>query len=198
MPRRCYLPFMPIMPTRRFRRRRLLPVTFACAVLATAGEATADSPVYAEAAVAASGVRHSDVDFYPIFGSVTLGAYVWPGIGVELFADRGIAEDEKRGFDLSLEEAEGAALRFRSPEDNGLSGYIVLGYVDFMIEQERADAGDDRALEVELSGARVSIGVSQRLRAVDSLIVSAEYRNYYTEEDVRVDGLLLSLGWNLP
>ncbi len=169
-----------------------------CLVVGTAS-AHADGRLYGELYLGGGGVRYSsldqDFDAYPIFGGVTLGAYVLPGLGLEVFADQGIATDEEQSFDIGLEEAFGAAARFQSPSIGGTSGYIVLGYVDFTVEQEQDGAS---ALSESFTGARFSVGLMQRLSRFPSLQVSAEYRNYYVDEPVRVDGLVLGLRLNTP
>ena len=167
----------------------------ALCLMVCAASAQANDRLYGELHLGANGIRYSDLGLYPISGSVTLGAFVWPGIGLELFADQGFNTDSERSFDIGLEQAYGVATRFQSPEMGGTSGYIVLGYADFTVEQEQ----DGRATISEgFTGARASIGLMQRLRQFPSLQISAEYRNYYVDEPVRVDGFYLGLRWNRP
>lgn len=165
-----------------------------CLMLGTV-PAQAEGRLYGELHLGAGGVRYADLDAYPTFGSLTLGAFVLPGIGLELFADQGIDNDEQNSFDIGLEQAYGVAARFQSPSSGGTSGYIVLGYVDFTVEQGRSDL---QTISESFTGARISIGLMQRLRTWPALQVSAEYRNYYVDEPVRVDGLVFGLRLNTP
>ncbi len=54
----------------------------ACVLLVTSSCALAEGPVYGELQLGAGMVSHSELDFYPVFGTVSLGAYVFPGIGL--------------------------------------------------------------------------------------------------------------------
>ena len=63
----------------------------ACVLILVSPFALAEGRFYGEVQLAAGGVQHSDVDFYPVFGSVSAGIYVVPNIGVELFADTGLS-----------------------------------------------------------------------------------------------------------
>lgn len=168
--------------------------------------ASADSPLYGEVHIGAGGVRHSELDFYPAIGSVTAGLYVLPDIGIEVFADSGFSDGEDSDIEIELEEAFGVAARFQSPGQGGLHGYIVLGYVDFSLAQtselqlttgESATSRESN-IDERFTGARVSVGLMQRLSRFPALLLSAEYRNYYSDSSISVDGFLLGLRVNLP
>lgn len=177
----------------------------ACFLLLPVSIVSADTPLYGEVHLGAAGVRHSDLDFYPALGSITAGWYVRPDIGVELFADAGFSDGEDSDIELGVEDAVGIALRLQSPAEKGLHGYVVLGYVDFSLAQSstlRVDLGGVEIRETNLderfTGSRLSIGMMQRLQRYPSLLVSAEYRNYYSASSIKVDGFLLGLRVNLP
>ncbi len=172
----------------------------ACVLAVTSSFASADGPLYGEVQLAAGGVQHSDLDFYPLFGSVSVGAFLMPGIGVELFADSGIESDRRGGFNLEVEEAYGIAARFQSPPARGVQGYIVLGWVNFTVDQQaRATASlSGSSINEDFTGARVSVGVMQRLQRFRNLLVSFEYRHYNADEPLRLDALLLGLRVNTP
>lgn len=172
----------------------------ACFLLVSSSFTQAEGAVYGEVQVAAAGVEHSNLDFYPVFGSVSAGVFVVPGIGIELFADSNISSDRTDGFDLEVEDAYGIAARFQSPPVNNVQGYIVVGMVQYNVNQQavgQTGAGDSRVSE-EFSGARVSLGLMQRLKRLPGLLVSVEYRHYNAGEPLRVDALMLGLRVNTP
>ena len=172
----------------------------ACVLAVTSSFALAEGPLYGEVHLAAGGVQHPNLDFYPIFGSVTVGAFVMPGIGLEVFADTNLKSDERSGFDLEVEHAYGIAARFQSPPVNGVQGYITLGWVNFAVEQRSSGTPSLAASSVseDFTGGRVSIGLMQRLKRFRNLLVSMEYRHYNADDPLRVDALLLGLRVNTP
>jgi len=154
----------------------------------------ASSPLYGELHFGAGGVRHSDLDFFPLFASFTAGFFVVPNIGLEVFADAALADEDNAGFDMELSSAFGVALRLQSPPRAGLSGYVVVGMVDYTLTQTpRGSSADNRAIEEDFRGARVSVGVMQQLRRVPALSVSAEYRSYYADQPIKVDSIVFGL-----
>lgn len=170
----------------------------ACVLLVASSQALAEGPVYAEVQIGAGGVRHSDLDFYPFFASATVGAYVLPNIGLEVFADTDIAAGEDEDFELAIEQAYGIAARFQSPPINGLQGFIVLGAVNYTLDQSFNSGSSTSTLSVneDFTGVRVSVGLMQRLTRFPNLIVTAEYRHYNADEPLRLDALLLGLRVN--
>lgn len=172
----------------------------ACVLVVTSSCALADGPVYAELQLGAGGVSHSDLDFYPIFGTATLGAFVLPGIGLEVFGDTGIDSDEDGNFDMELEQAYGIAARFQSPSKSGLQGFIVLGVVNYTLDQQSGFTGAviPAPVNEEFRGMRISVGVMQRLRRFPYLQFTAEYRHYNADERLRLDALVFGWRVNAP
>lgn len=153
------------------------------------------SRLYAEAHIGAGSVAHSNLRFNPLFASFSAGAFVLPGIGIEAFVDAPLDSDEDRVFDLSLSGAAGVALRLQSPPQRGLQGYVLLGYVDFGIEQTEESSLGTRTVNQSYTGARASIGIMQRLNVLPHVLFGAEYRIYHSEDAIQVDGW--SLGWRV-
>lgn len=166
----------------------------ACVLLITSAGALADGPVYGELQVGMAGVRHSDLDFYPSFASGSLGAFVIPNIGVELFGDASIASAEDGNFDMDIEQAYGVALRFQSPPKRGLSGFVTVGAVNYTLNQQ-LDIEGSNAISEEFTGARFSIGITQRLTRLPGLLLTAEYRHYNADGPLRVDAFMI--GWRI-
>jgi len=152
--------------------------------------------VYVDAGLGIGGVRVGELDFYPAFATATLGTFVWPGIGVEVFGDVGIREGRDDGFELEVPLAYGAALRFESPPDGGLSGYIVLGYAAFEIEQALRREAAGGSIDETFGGARVSIGLTQRFRRWSGWSMIAEYRKYAVDDGLDLDALVIGLRVN--
>lgn len=152
------------------------------------------SNFYGELHFGANGIRHSDLDFFPLFASITAGAFVLPNIGIEVFGDLALAEEDNAGFDVELTSALGIAARFQSPPWQGLSGYIVLGVVDYTVTQSPQNASiGSGSIEEDFLGVRVSVGVIQQLKRLPRLSVSAEWRSYAVDEPIRVDSLVIGL-----
>ncbi len=163
--------------------------------------AAADGPIYGELQLAGGAVRHSDIDFYPTFGSATIGGYVLPNIGIELFADMGFGSDSSRGLNMDIEGAYGIAARFQSARaTRGIRGYIVLGAVSYTLDQDIRASGSSaaRSVEEDFVGFRGSVGLMQRLKRFNNLQFTAEYRHYNADEPLRVDALVLGLRVNTP
>jgi hypothetical protein len=173
----------------------------ACVLALTTSVAAADGPVYGEVQVAAGAVRHSELDFYPTFGSINAGVYVYPNIGIEVFADAGIGSDESDGLDLDIESAAGTGLRLQSPPSaGGVQGYVVLGAVNYTLDQV-SSATPNRprsSVDEDFLGLRVSVGFMQRLKSFRNLQFTAEYRHYNADEPLRVDALVFGLRVNAP
>lgn len=171
-----------------------------CLLAVSTSLASANGSLYGEVQLAAGGVQHSELDFYPLFGSVSAGMFLAPGIGLEVFADTGLAADTVGGFDLEIEQAYGLAARFQSPPARGIQGYIVLGVVNYTLNQASKATASLAATDVneDFTGARISVGLMQRLKSAPNLLVSVEYRHYNADEPLKVDALLLGLRVNTP
>ena len=192
------MPRRPLIPSRArpaLAAVSLLGASLPCVPDAfAAGTQRAGGP-YAEVQLGASGVRYAELDFVSPIAGVSVGAYLFPGIGLELFADGALDRGGASRFESGVNQAYGAAVRLRSPSEDGLHGYIVLGYVDFVVEQESLDRGIE--IDERFTGLRSSIGLMQRLERVPSLAVTAEYRNFYVDEAIQVDGLSLGLRFDM-
>lgn len=160
--------------------------------------AQADGPVYGELQLGAAGLSNDDLDFYPGFGGINAGFYVLPNIGLEVFADTAVQADSKGGFEMEIEQAYGIGVRFQSPPTRGTQGYIVLGAVNYTLDQQSVNALNQAqtAINEDFTGARISIGLMQRLKRAPYLQVSAEYRHYNADEPLRVDAFVLGLRVN--
>lgn|GEM_PF-800271 len=149
---------------------------------------------YAEGFVAGSGISVGAFDYYPVFAGVSAGFFFHKGIGLELHLDGEILPGEDNDYELAYERGAGVALRLESPAQGGLSGYVLLGYTEFSVRQERENppvAGDE--VNGDFGGPRISIGLVQRLARSPWLSVSAEYRKYYVEGGLDVDAFVLGL-----
>jgi len=153
--------------------------------------------VYGEAQLGAGGVRHSNLDFYPGFGSFSGGIFVFDNIGIEAFVDTSLSDGEQGDFKLGIENAAGVAVRFQSPSQRSLQAYVLLGYVDFTLRQEGVTALGERFVKQPFEGIRFSVGVHQRLKKVQGLLFGVEYRNYYADSGITVDGLSVGLRFEL-
>lgn len=161
-------------------------------------QAQAGIQLYGEARLGAGGVRHSDLDFYPGFGSFSAGLFVFDHIGIEGFVDTPISPGERGVFELDVTQAAGVAVRLQSPAQRGLQAYVLLGYVDFTLEQEEDGVLGMRKVKQTFDGIRASIGVNQRLKTIQGLIFSVEYRNYYADSGITVDGVSVGLRFEMP
>ena len=85
------------------------------------------SRLYADAHWGIQSVRHSDIDFQPLFASGSVGLWLFDNIGIEVFGDVGLGSFDNGDFSVEVEEAGGVAMRFQSPPRNGFSAYIITG-----------------------------------------------------------------------
>ncbi len=175
----------------------MLRLIFAFVLLVCAAQTHAGVRLYGDVQVGAGGVHHSDLDFYPRFGSFSAGLFVFKNIGVEGFVDTSFASAERSIFEVEVPRAAGVAVRFQSPPISGLQAYVLVGYVDFTLEQKENGLLGERTVRQTYDGARFSVGVQQRLNVVDGLIFGVEYRNYYADSGITVDGLSLGLRFEM-
>ena len=173
----------------------------ACALFVTSPFAAyAQGPIYAELQLGAAGIEHADRDFYPPLASISAGFYLRPGIGLEIFADAGLGPDEKNGVELEIDRAYGIALRLESAPIRRVQGYFTLGAVSYSINQQ-ASATDTTAnsqIDGDFNGVRISVGLVERLKHWDNVLISAEYRHYNADDPLSVDALLLGIRINTP
>lgn len=167
----------------------------ACVLLTASYSAVAEGRVYGEIQLGAAIITNADLQFSPGFASLSAGAFVFPGIGVELFADTGVVSGEDNDFDFDIDSAFGVGIRFQSPPQRGVQGYIVLGAVNYTLEQESPSG---QRVSGDFTGARVSVGLMQRLVLFPNILVTAEYRHYNADEPLKLDGLLIGLRFNTP
>jgi hypothetical protein len=172
----------------------------ACVLTIVSSSANADGALYADLHIAAAGVKHSNLDFYPQYASVSAGLFVRPGIGLEVFADSGLASDRKRGFNLRVENAYGVAIRLQSPAVRRVHGYIVIGAVNYSVKQTASATNSlgGSSIAGDFTGMRVSVGMVERLKRWENVMLSLEYRHYNADDPMRVDALLLGLRVNTP
>lgn len=172
----------------------------ACVLAVFSSFASADGLLYGEVQLAAGGVQNADLDFYPVFGSISAGVFVLPGIGLEVFADTGLRADKSKAFKMDIEQAYGIAARFQSPPSRGIQGYIVLGMVNYTLNQTSQPTADVSGTSVtdDFTGVRLSVGLMRRLQRFSNTLVSFEYRHYNADEPLRVDALVFGLRVNAP
>jgi len=172
----------------------------ATVLLLTSSCALAEGRLYGELQLGGGGIRNSGLDFYPFFGTVTLGGYVARNIGIEIFGDSSVSPASDEGFEMDIEQAYGIALRLQSPPVNSVQGFIVLGAVNYTLDQrsESNPASEVDAINGEFTGMRVSVGLMQRLKRLPGLLFTAEYRHYNADEPLRVDAIVLGIRVNSP
>ena len=181
----------------RLQMNQFVRGLLAFVILLSSGTVLADGRLYGELQFGAGGISHSDLDFVPVFGTVTAGAFIFTGIGIEVFADTGLEDGSDENFDLSIEEAYGIALRFQSPPVRRTQGFIVLGAVNYTLDQESGGVTGS-SVEEDFTGVRVSVGVMQRLVRFPYIQFTAEYRHYNADDPIRLDALVVGLRVNAP
>lgn len=157
----------------------------------------ADFQFYGEARLGAGGVRHSDLDFYPGFGSFSAGVFVVENIGIEGFIDVPLSVDENDIFELGISQASGVAVRLQSPPQRGLQAYVLMGYVEYQLNQEESGLFGERFIRQTFEGIRFSVGVNQHLEIMPGLIFGVEYRNFYSDSGITVDGVSAGLRFEM-
>ena len=183
--------------------RALLPVLLlgllSSVATQPASAAFGDLRPYLEGYIAGSAVEVAGEDFFPGYAGLTAGVFVFPGLALEVHADGELADDSRDGFDLAYENGFGVAARFQSRPIGGVSGYVVLGYTAFRVNQQPSGPsliGGD--VTETFDGTRVSIGVINRLSRFPLFSISAEYRRYFTEGGLDIDSLVLGLRISPP
>lgn len=153
---------------------------------------------YGEARLGAAGARHSDLDFYSGFGSFSAGAFIVDNIGIEGFIDTPLSAGDNGIFELGITQASGVAVRLQSPEQRGLQAYVLVGYVEYQLEQKESGVFGPRFIRQTFDGIRFSVGLNQHLTVMRGLIFGVEYRNYYADSGIAVDGVSVGLRYEMP
>ena len=155
-------------------------------------------PLYADLQYTLGGVKHSDINFNPGFGTLGVGAWIRPGIGIEGFIDQGSSSSREGNFDLQLEQASGVNLRFQSPlTGGGVFSYVLLGMVSVDVIQDESDERGQRRVRQGFEGVRVSLGFGIEFRRLEALSLTGEYRYYAVDEDIQIDGISVGLRWGI-
>ncbi len=155
-------------------------------------------PLYADFQYTLGGVKHSDINFNPGFGTLGVGAWIRPGIGIEGFIDQGTSSSREGNFDLQLEQASGVNLRFQSPTtDGGVFSYVLLGMVSVDVIQDESDERGQRRVRQGFEGVRISVGFGIEFRRLEALSLTGEYRYYAVDEDIQIDGISVGLRWGI-
>jgi len=172
----------------------------ACVLTVCSSFANAEGALYADLQFSVAKVNHSELEFYPQFASVSAGVFLYPGIGIEVFADGGLGSDRRSGLDLEIENAYGIAIRLQSPPVRRVQGFIVLGAVDYTINQSASATSSSvgSSIDGNFTGLRVSVGLLERLERWENVLLSLEYRHYNADEPLQVDALLLGVRVNTP
>jgi len=169
------------------------------ALLATSSvQAAGGTPLYArlygDVQFTLVGARHSTINFYPGSVSVSGGAWIRPGVGIDVFADEGAFSDRDGDYEFEVTNASGVAGRFQSPARNGFFAYVLLGLVNVrLVQEENSETPDSRTVVQNYQGGRFSVGIAQQLRFARNLIVTGEYRNYFVDKELQLDALSLGL-----
>ncbi|MBX2881596.1 MAG: hypothetical protein KTR32_16740 [Granulosicoccus sp.] len=174
----------------------VLPSAGAASTHGQHGNAISIHGVYGDLHLALGGVQHSDVNFNPGFASLSVGVWLWKGIGIEVFGDKGLNAGNDGDFDLEITDASGFAARFQSPSSDGMFAYVVLGVVNTRIEQAEDDNDVQPLLVQNYRGGRLSIGFGRELQIIPGGRLTAEYRNYFVDDDLQMDALSVGLQLN--
>ena len=154
------------------------------------------SRVFVDFQVGAQLVGVFEEDFTPSVVSVGGGIWIFDNIGIDVFFDTGISDDNSGNFSAEIEEAAGFGLRFQTPPKRGFSGYVNVGFVDYQILLTDNDENPNRLISQGFTGGRIAIGLSQQLKYFDYLSVTGEYRNYFSDDDLQADSLVFGLRVN--
>ena len=88
-------------------------------------------------------------------------------------------------------------MRFQSPPRNGFSVYLMAGFVDYQVVQEVNDERGRARVSEGFTGFRLGFGLAQRLPVFENVLVTGEYRNYFSEDELQVDSLTVGLRVNI-
>ena len=201
-----------IRVSRTFLPKCFMPnwlVNWACAFFLLAGSSVAQAShevayrptvlerLYGDIHFAYGGVAYSEIEFNPSFASFSGGAWLFPGIGFEVYSDRNLSSSREGNFELELTSTSGMAMRFQSPPRNGFFAYVLLGLAFTRIEQSESDSRGERTVIQNYEGGRISIGFGQNIRSVHGLVLVGEYRNYFVDEDLNIDAVSFGLRFDI-
>ena len=132
----------------------------------------------------------ASAEFKPAALSGRLGAYIEPGVGIELYGMAG-TKVEDLNIDLSLNYMLGLAARFETPESEGGKIYFLLGYGITELDMDRSGSGTPGS--ATFHDFSYGGGVEFRLGGSEKLFINLQAIRYYAQDNIQIDGASLGL-----
>lgn len=130
-------------------------------------------------------------EFHPLAAGGRIGAYLEPGVGLELHAMTGVNDDKDIDIDSELSYTVGMAARFESPESEGGKIYFLLGYA--LSELDVSRSGTGKPGTVSFDDFSYGGGLEFRLGKTRKLYMNLQMVRFYSDNGIDLDAVSLGL-----
>ncbi len=137
------------------------------------------------------GESENSVELRPVLGSVSAGYWVRPGIGIELEAGVGLADDSVGSLDLDFESQLGINLRLESMPVSRFAAFALFGYVRSSYDVSVGGSSSS----ITLPGGRLSLGMTYLINPFLRIEAGLTHHDY--DGDTRVNSFRFGLRYDL-
>lgn len=136
------------------------------------------------------GVIESTAQLKPVIATGSVGYWVFDGVGLELEAGFGLANDSVRNLDVDFGSKLGANLRLESPPVEGFAAYALFGYVR---TSYNTNAGGSKS-SIVLPGGRLALGMTYALRS--QVVLDAAFSHHDYDSDTRINSFRFGIRYD--
>lgn len=137
------------------------------------------------------GVIESTAQLKPVIATASVGYWVFDGVGLELEAGFGLANDSVRNLDVDFGSKLGANLRLESPPVEGFAAYALFGYVRTSYDTNVAGSRSS----IALPGGRLAFGMTYAIRP--QLLLDAAFSHHDYDSDTRINSFRFGVRYDL-
>ncbi len=137
------------------------------------------------------GLNDNNVELKPVVASAAVGYWLRNGIGVELEAGFGVADDSVGSLDVDFASKLGVNLRLESPAVSRFAAYALVGYVRTSYDA----TANDVSTSVSLPGGRLVAGMTYIL--APKLVLDAAFTHHDYDQEVRINSFRLGVRFDL-
>lgn len=134
------------------------------------------------------GLIGTTVELHPVVTSAAVGCWLRDGIGVELEAGVGVADDNVGSLDVNFDSKLGIGLRLESPPVESIAAYAYFGYAKASYEVSGGSSFD-------LPGGRMAAGLT--FVVTQRITVDAAFNYYDYDDEARTNSFRLGVRFNM-
>lgn len=145
-------------------------------------------PAYAAGFVDRQAVSLSGEKFEPVIASITVGTWLFEGIGFELELGTGVREDNVAALEIGTESQVSIGLRLESKPVNGVAAYVLLAATGVTLNS-RFTSGNAADRNHDFSGFRGVFGLTFPLSSrsvIDAAVSHSEFDDDFNINTFRI------------